>query len=83
MTRGDVFVLNLALAKANLPSLELMEQYKVGDKVRYLIEKSTFAKGGKRFSETIWTIRGIKNYIFTIENDGNVLYKKYWELLKV
>ena len=83
MTHRDVSKLNKKLRIKNKPSLLKLHQYSVGDRVRYLVVKNLFSKGGKKFSKTIWTITAIKNYNLRIELNGSVLYKKYWELLKV
>ena len=83
MTRDDIKVLNKRLEEENQVSIAKMHMIKTGDSVRYLIEKSKFGKGGKRFSESIWKVIGREGYTFIIEKDGEKQYKKYWELLKI
>ena len=73
MTRDDIAGLNKKLEKMNKPSIAKMHGIKVGDRVRYLEEKSRFAKGGKRFSESIWTVTGLEGYNFSIENGGEAI----------
>ena len=83
MTRDDIEKLNKRLTEENKSSIRKMPLINEGDSVRYLIEKSKFGKGGKRFSESIWKVIGRDGYTFIIEKDGSKLLKKYWELLKI
>ena len=82
MTAEDIKQLNSKLFDENLFSIRLLNEYKVGDSVRYLVKKSPFSKGGLEFSKTIWMITGIEHYNIKIEHDGDGKFKKYWELLK-
>ena len=83
MTMQDVIRLNRELARENRESLRRLREYRVGDRVRYLVKKSTFDKGGKRFSESVWTVWNIVNYNVEIERNGNVQFKKHWELKRI
>ena len=81
MTKGDVKQLNHRLRRDNQESVRRLMEFKVGDRVRYLINKSIFGKGGKRYSKDVHTITSIGGYNIDLNN----MYRsfKYWELLKV
>lgn len=68
----------------NLKALAKFRKFNIGDKVRYAEKRSMFAKGVKNvFSDKIYTIKDIKGYSFTLENDqGHILPKtfKYYQL---
>ena len=83
MTRGDVTDLNRRLTMENQESKRRLNSFKVGDQVRYLVQKSIFGKGGKTFSTNIYTVTEIEGYNIKIERGDSVMYVKYWELLKV
>ena len=81
--REDIRLLNGRLRVENAPSIKELEKFKVGDIVRYLEEKSTFAKGGRKFRADVWTVIGIKGYNIKIQKDDIIKYKNHWELLKI
>lgn len=83
MTNANVIHLNERLHKENQESVIRLGKFNIGDRVRYLIHKSIFAKGGKRFSKLVWTVKNINHYNIEIEKDGKVMFKKYWELQKL
>ena len=83
MNWSDIAQLNRRLMLGNRASVRRMQKLAVGDRVRYLIAKSIFAKGGTRYSESIWNIIAINRYIVTIEYGERRKEKKYWELQKV
>ena len=83
MTMGDVLELNQKLKQQNKVSILKLNQYNVGDKVRYLIKKNVFDKGSKKFSSDIWTVTAIRGYNIQIELADQIQFKKYWELKKV
>jgi len=83
MTISDVVGLNKKLHKNNRESINRLNMIKIGDKVRYLLKKSIFGKGGKRFSDSVWIVKGIDGFNIEIERGSNTQFKKYWELNKV
>ena len=83
MSMDDVKSLNIQLTKQNMPSVLKLNLFTVGDRVRYLVRKGVFEKGGNTFSETVWIVTDVKHYNVRIERNGSVEFKKYWELLKV
>jgi len=83
MTSKNVIELNTRLHNANRESVIRLGKFNIGDRVRYLIHKSIFAKGGKRYSKLVWIIKGIDHYNIEIERDDKTMFKKYWELQKL
>jgi len=83
MNRDNIKSLNYKLRLENAKSKIEMRKFKVGDLVRYLMEKTVFEKGGRRFSNSVWTVIGSKGYNIKIKRNDNIKYKKHWELLKI
>lgn len=61
-----------------------INQFKVGDRVRYLKKKDIFAKEGKKYSQTIHTIAKIeRNRIWLEKKPGDQMYFLPRELMKI
>lgn len=84
MKRDDIPKLNQNLRIANRDSVSRMLEFNEGDPVRYLLKKSVFGKGGKRYSNEVFIVTGREGFNIQITDEhGNVLEKKYWELMKI
>jgi Integrase core domain len=65
-----------------LPSKEKMNEYQVGDSVRYFIPVLTFGKGSGSWSRTIHSIEKIEGNSFYLSEMGKRKFR-YYELQKV
>ena len=88
MTAPDVRSLNRRLLHLNQASISRFNEFSIGDRVRYLMEKGRFDKGVRKYSNTVWTVFRINQYNITIYRDDKnlerkYLDKKYWQLKKV
>jgi ribosomal protein L21E len=83
MEMRDVVGLNTKLRKKDIPAIQQMLSFKIGDRVRVLVRKSRFDKGGNKYSRTIYTVVGRSGYNIRISDGSQRDTQKHWELIKV
>ena len=85
MTPLKIANLNQRIREEAVPSRNEFRKFKVGDKVRHIIDRKGIGKNVKRFSNEVFTITRISGFSFILQNENGFAPRtyRYHELRKI